>query len=169
MKIEKDNVSIGIISDTHSHLDARIIAVLKACDYAVHAGDVCGQNVIASMQPKTGEVFVVAGNNDLYCHDGAELPDTLNVELPYGTVSVEHGHMHGNRQPCHDSMRNTYSGSRVVVYGHTHLQVVDKASVPWVINPGAAGATRNNGGPSCLVLHCNQDHWEIETYRFGNE
>lgn len=168
MKIEKEKVSIGVISDTHSHLDERIIDILKGCDYAVHAGDVCGQNVVSAMQPKSGEIFVVAGNNDIYCHDGEELPDVISFELPYGKVSIEHGHKHGSYRPCHDSMRETYSDSRLVVYGHTHVLVIDKTAKPWVINPGAAGRTRNNGGPSCLVLHCDNDHWDVESFSFEN-
>lgn len=168
MKITHNKVSIGIISDTHAHLDERIIAILKDCDYAIHAGDICGEDILDSMQPKTGQIFAVAGNNDIYCHRGQDLPDVFNVELPYGKISIEHGHQHGHHQPSHDSMRKAYQNSRIVVYGHTHKQVVDKTLMPWVINPGAAGITRNHGGPSCLVLQCNQNDWDIETYRFDN-
>lgn len=168
MKITEENVSIGIVSDTHSHLDERIADLLTHCDYAIHAGDICGVNVIEAMKPKSGQVFVVAGNNDPYCHE-VDLPHVLSFELPHGKVSIEHGHMHGHQKPSHESMRKAYHDSRVIVYGHTHKQVVDKDNMPWIINPGAAGLTRNHGGPSCLVLHCKGEDWEVETYRFENK
>jgi len=168
MEIKKEKLSIGIISDTHAHLDARIIEVLKDCDYAIHAGDICGEDILDAMQPKTGDIFVVTGNNDPFCHIGRDLPQTISLELPNGKISIEHGHLHGHHKPSHDSMRTAHADSRIVIYGHTHKQVVDKEAIPWVINPGAAGITRNHGGPSCLVLHCDGDNWEIEKIRFEN-
>jgi predicted phosphodiesterase len=41
--------------------------------------------------------------------------------------------------------------------------------MPWVINPGAAGQTRTNGGPSCLILEVSGEkleQWQITPYRF---
>ena len=168
MKIKEKKVSIGIISDTHAHLDMRVIEVLKRCDYAIHAGDICGEDILESMQPKTGDIFVVAGNNDGHCHVGRNLPHVVSIELPHGVVTIEHGHMHGHHKPSHDSMRKAYPDSRIVIYGHTHKQVVDKDAIPWVINPGAAGITRNHGGPSCLILRCDHNDWNIEMIRFEN-
>jgi putative phosphoesterase len=168
MIINNNNLSIGIISDTHAHLDERIIKLIKECDYAIHAGDICGQGILNAMRPKTGKVFVVAGNNDHYCHDSEPLPDELTLELPNGKISVEHGHEHGMIQPSHQSLRKKYVNSRIVIYGHTHKQLVDKDALPWIINPGAAGLTRNHGGPSCLVLHCDHNDWQIEMIRFEN-
>jgi putative phosphoesterase len=168
MIINNNNLTIGIISDTHAHLDERIIKLIKKCDYAIHAGDVCGEDILAAMRPKTGEVFVVAGNNDHYCHDSGPLADELILELPDGKISIEHGHEHGMSHPSHQSLRKKYANSRIVVYGHTHKQLVDKDALPWIINPGAAGLTRNHGGPSCLVLHCDHNDWQIEMIRFEN-
>lgn len=169
MQITENKLTIAIISDTHSYLDERIIALIATCDYAIHAGDICGKGIINSMQPKTKQVFVVAGNNDHYCHeDGNSLPNVLNIELPNGSISIEHGHQHGMAKPSHSSLREKHSDARIIVYGHTHKQVVDKETLPWIVNPGAAGLTRNHGGPSCLILHCDHDDWEIEKVRFEN-
>jgi putative phosphoesterase len=168
VKIIENKLTIAIISDTHAHLDERIIALIATCDYAIHAGDICGEAIISSMQPKTGQVFVVAGNNDHYCHERGDLPNDLSFELPNGKISIEHGHQHGMSKPSHQSLREKYADSRLVVYGHTHKQLVDKEAIPWIINPGAAGLTRNHGGPSCLILHCDHDDWNIEMIRFEN-
>lgn len=161
-------VSVAIISDTHAFLDDRIADLIRECDYAIHAGDICGEQVLESMQPKSGKVYAVAGNNDLHLH-GGKIPNELKIDLPGGTIAVEHGHVHGAHKPCHDSLRQTYPDAKVVVYGHTHKMLQDKEQTPWVINPGAAGKTRTRGGPSCLILECKEPDWKITEYRFSEE
>jgi hypothetical protein len=162
-------IKIAVISDTHAHLDSRIADIIRDCDYAVHAGDICGEDILESMQPKTGKVIAVTGNNDPYCHlTGASLPEILSFEVAGETITVEHGHLHGAHQPCHDSLRKTHPDAKIIIYGHTHKKVIDKSATPWVINPGAAGKTRTHGGPSCLVIECEENNeWQIKKYRFS--
>ncbi|QTR51043.1 metallophosphoesterase family protein [Candidatus Thiothrix anitrata] len=45
-------VSVAIISDTHGHLDPRIIEIIRECDYAIHAGDICGKMFSRQCNPK---------------------------------------------------------------------------------------------------------------------
>lgn len=162
-------VSVAIVSDTHAVLDKRIADLIKGCDYAIHAGDICGENVLADMHPKTGKVVAVLGNNDLHIH-GDSLPKRAEIDLPGGKLTVEHGHEHGAHKPDHDSLRESHADSKVVVYGHTHKMIQDKSSSPWVINPGAAGRTRTRGGPSCLILNASANQeWEIEEFRFPED
>lgn len=162
------SVSVAIISDTHGHLDPRIADLIRECDYAIHAGDICGENVLAAMQPKSAVVIAVTGNNDPYCMSEVPLPETSELKLPGGTIRIEHGHVHGHQQPCHNSLRQTHPEARVIVYGHTHKMVQDKTGMPWVINPGAAGQTRTHGGPSCLILTANDADWNVQEFRFAD-
>ena len=161
-------MTIAVISDTHAYLDPRISDIIKTCDIAVHAGDICGADILEKMQPKTGKVIAVTGNNDPYCHpNGSELPEILSIDMPGGKITIEHGHLHGAHNPCHDSLRKAHADAKVIIYGHTHKKVIDKSAEPWVVNPGAAGETRTHGGPSCLVITCSEkDDWKIEKHRF---
>ncbi len=163
--------TVAVVSDTHAYLDPRIAEIVADCDYAVHAGDICGVNVIQEMKPKLGQVLAVAGNNDPYCHfSDDELPENIRFEIANGIIAVEHGHKHGALQPSHESMRKAHPNAKIVVYGHTHKQVIDKDALPWVINPGAAGKTRTHGGPSCLVLECSTaKEWNIQVHRFKED
>lgn len=163
--------TVAVISDTHSFLDPRIAKIVSESDYAVHAGDICGVEVIEAMQPKRGEVIAVTGNNDPYCHfSDTVLPETLRVNIAGETIAVEHGHQHGMSKPSHESLRKAHPNAKVIIYGHTHKQVVDQDEKPWVINPGAAGKTRTHGGPSCLVIECfTESEWKIREYRFTEE
>lgn len=160
-------VSVAIVSDTHGYLDPRIAEIIRDCDYAIHAGDVCGENVLAAMQPKSALVIAVAGNNDPYCMPELTLPWVSELALPSGKIYVEHGHKHGMHLPSHASLRRQYPDARLIVYGHSHLMTQDRAVLPWVVNPGAAGKTRTHGGASCLVLTANAQAWEIREIRFA--
>ncbi len=164
-------ITVAVVSDTHSFLDPRIIDIVSECDIAVHAGDICGADILESMKPKSGKVYAVTGNNDPYCHiSNTTLPQVLSFDAPGGKISIEHGHVHGAHQPDHNSLREAHSDAKVVIYGHTHKQVIDKEAKPWVINPGAAGKTRNHGGPSCLVIQCSDSsEWKIKKYRFQED
>jgi putative phosphoesterase len=166
-----NSVTVGILSDSHGHLDPRIKDTVNQCDYIVHAGDIFNAHVLEQLQPKE-ELIAVAGNNDyasFWDESEAEvvkaLPKNNSLELPGGLLVVEHGHRLGN-QPDHDDFRLDHADARLVVYGHTHRRVIDQKELPWVVNPGASGEVRTHGGPSCLVLHASEDEWKIDTVLF---
>ncbi len=163
-----NTTTIAVISDTHAYLDPRIAAIIRDCDIAIHAGDICGEHILKTMQPRLGKVYAVAGNNDLQPHFG-DIPPELEIDLPGGKIAVEHGHLHGMHKPSHESLRKKHSQARVIVYGHTHTLLQDKEQEPWIVNPGAAGKTRTRGGPSCLVIRCTESDWEITEHRFSEE
>ncbi len=169
-------VSIAIISDTHGQIAPPVLDVVAGCDLVIHAGDICGAQVLAALQATGSQVYAVRGNNDraaLWCASEHaildDLADTLSVKLPSGLLVVEHGHRHGAHQPSHESLRATHADARIVVYGHTHKLLIDQSAEPWIVNPGAAGFTRNHGGASCLVLHAAHDRWHFDTYKFPDQ
>lgn len=172
---QHESLRIAIISDTHAVLDERIADLIKQTDIAIHAGDICCGSVLEKMHPKLGHVLAVTGNNDHHTIWPSEqkeiveaLPDVAEIQLPGGLLVVEHGHTHGHHQPDHASLRKAHAQAKVIVYGHTHVQVCDRDESPWVINPGAAGATRTRGGPACLILTANQlGNWTIDPFRFN--
>ena len=168
---------VAIISDTHSVISPDIINVIKSCDQIIHAGDICGAHVLEQLHELSSNVTAVTGNNDVESlwHESEKavvnaLPAIAEIELPGGTVAIEHGHKHGMHRPDHASLRASHPHAKLIVYGHTHTMLIDDAQKPWVINPGAAGATRTRGGPSCLILTASADlEWHIEMIRFEDE
>ncbi len=168
--------TVAIISDTHGLLDSRIADIIRQSDIAIHAGDIGDASILQAMQPKTGRVIAVAGNNDhpvLWPANQSEtletIPEIIEFDLPGGRVSIEHGDRHDSVSPDHQSLREAFPDSRLVVYGHTHKMIVDEQQLPWIANPGAAGNTRTHGGPSCLLLTVNDNDWEIESIRFKDQ
>jgi putative phosphoesterase len=166
-------VRVAIVSDTHGYLCPNVLEVVEGCDLAVHAGDIGSAGVLLRLQEAAGSVHAVRGNNDvpgLWAGDELEvlatIPPLLELNLPGGTLAVEHGHVQGHMSPDLVSLREAHPGARAVVYGHTHKLLIDCADDPWVLNPGAAGRVRNRSGPSCLVLDAGPDTWQVEKFKF---
>lgn len=166
-------VRVGILSDTHGELDARIAGIMCACDVVIHAGDIGNNFILSAIAPRSGRVTAVRGNNDTRekwpRRDWSELkdlPDQEWISLPDGGIAVEHGHRIWDTKRVHTRLRAKYPKAKLIVYGHTHKRRIDRACKPWVINPGAAGRARTFGGPSCLVLNASQHAWQIREYCF---
>jgi hypothetical protein len=166
-------VTVALVSDTHGYIFPEVLAVVARCDMVVHAGDVCGKHILDALHEHNDHVIVVAGNNDIperwpeeELETVAAIPRTARVDLPGGVLEVEHGHEHGWSSPDLEGLRAAHPDAKAIVYGHTHHRIIDKSQDPWILNPGAAGKVRNNGGPSCLVVHASSEHWEIEAFRF---
>lgn len=165
-------VRVAILADTHGHLDPRIAALVAGCDLAVHGGDIGSADVLAALQPCSGRVHAVTGNNDVAAkwppdEHGllARIPPVARVSLPGGDLVIVHGH----RLPANDRhrrLRALYPDARAIVYGHSHRLIADRDAEPWVLNPGAAGRARTYGGPSCLVLGAAATRWVVAIHRF---
>jgi len=172
-----DQCKIAIISDTHGEISPDIIESIRHCEQIIHAGDICGAHVLEQLNRICSHVTAVTGNNDaagIWAESETEivnaLPAIAEIELPGGTIVIEHGHKHGMHQPDHASLRAAHPHARVIVYGHTHTMLIDDSETPWIANPGAAGATRTRGGPSCLILTISaKEEWHVEMIRFEDE
>jgi len=158
-------IEVGILSDTHGMIHPEIVKLMNTCDFVIHAGDIIDEDSLAVLKPKQ-KMIAVKGNNDIYI---TSLGEVEMLNLPGGNIAVEHGHRHGHTQPSHDSLRQAYPNAKVIVYGHTHKQVIDKEQSTWVVNPGSAGQIRNYGAAKCLKLtiKSNQE-WVIEPQIFDD-
>ncbi len=172
-RLTREKLRIAVISDTHGLVDARILEVVSTCNLVIHAGDIGAASVIQALEPIDGQIFAVVGNNDIASKWPSSdlrilesLPFSYEILLPCGTIAVEHGHRVLDASRYHEILRQQYSDCQVVIYGHTHIRVIDDQMLPWVINPGAAGRTRTRGGPSCCVIEINEKTWSIEEIVF---
>lgn len=172
---EHESLRIGIVSDTHGHLNADIARFIKQCDIALHAGDIMGASSLTDLQPKLGQTIAVKGNNDAHSTWEAKdydmlnnIPDMVELKLPGGTLVMEHSHRMWDRDVnnIHQALRQEYPDAQLVVYGHTHIRMIDDSVLPMLANPGAAGLTRVHDGASCLELMVNAERWEIQEHLF---
>jgi putative phosphoesterase len=159
-----------ILADTHGVVDESILELASRVDLIVHAGDVGTTAVLTALEARA-RVVAVRGNNDTEARLGAgwpvlgRLPLRACVPLPGGVVAVEHGDRCRQGRTRHADLRRHWPQVQAIVHGHTHRLVVDTNERPWVLNPGAAGATRTGGGPSCLLLTATATVWRVEPLR----
>ena len=164
---------IALVSDTHGHIDPRIVAVVERCRVAVHAGDIGSVAVLDTLGQSNRWVTSVRGNNDVPSkwdpneHRRLEnLPWEAALSLPGGRLAVTHGHQIESVERRHGWLRERYPDARVVVYGHTHRRCIDRSARPWIVNPGAAGRNRTFGGPSLVVIDVDDSRWRLRTVHF---
>lgn len=136
---------IGLISDTHGLVRPDVHAALAGVELILHAGDV-GEGILAELRT-IAPVRAVFGNTDP--PGDPELLASLDVRFGGVSIHVSHGHELGSPKP--DKLVTVYNAD-VIVYGHTHRQVVTRIGSQLVINPGAAGARRFNLRPSVAIL-----------------
>lgn len=151
---------IGLIADTHGPVAEPLREGLDRCHLLVHAGDVLDARALVC-RGRNGAVLAVRGNNDppAGTPDALDLPDVLELALPGGCLVV----IHGDRYPAVrvTRLQRDFPQARAIVCGHSHRLDVDVAVRPWVLNPGAAGRMRTNGGASALILFAWETGWRL--------
>lgn len=137
---------IGLISDTHGLVRPEVHEALAGVALILHAGDVGGEDILAELET-IAPVRAVFGNTDDLDHAG--LVHALDLTINGARVHVSHGHELG--RPSAAVVGAAYDAD-VIVYGHTHRQVIERVAGRLVINPGAAGARRFDLAPCVARL-----------------
>jgi putative phosphoesterase len=137
---------IGLVSDTHGLVRPDIFSALDGVELILHAGDVGGADVVAELST-IAPVHAVVGNTDPPGSPG--LTASIEREIDGVRIHVSHGHEVG--RPTPERLLAEYPHD-VIVYGHTHRQLITRASGRLVINPGAAGPRRFSLMPSVARL-----------------
>jgi uncharacterized protein len=146
---------IGLISDTHGLVRPDVFEALSGVDQILHAGDV-GDGVLEELET-IAPVRAVFGNTDPPGTPGLEPSIELTVDGV--RIHVSHGHELGSPTPRR--LLERYDAD-VIVYGHTHRQLVTRADGRLVINPGAAGHRRFDLKPSIARLTVTQGTADVE-------
>ncbi len=132
-------IRIGVLSDTHGHMDERILHHLKDCDTIWHAGDIGNLEVTDALR-KIAPVIAVHGNIDNH-----KVRSEFPAEQLFlcGSQSVYMTHIvgrPGKYNPAPGFMVRRHKPN-ILVCGHSHILLVqfNKADNLLHINPGAAG------------------------------
>jgi len=149
-------VLIGLVSDTHGLVRPALHTVLAGVELILHAGDVGGDDVLDELE-LIAPVLAVYGNTDM--PGDPRLVVAIDREFDGVTVHVSHGHEVGSPTP--EKLLARYP-AQVIVYGHTHRQLVSHAEGRLVVNPGAAGARRFRLEPSVGLLRLDGDRVDVE-------
>jgi len=148
---------IGLISDTHGLVRPDVHTALAGVELILHAGDVGGGDVMRELE-LIAPVRAVRGNTDP--PDDPALPTAIELIVGDVSIHVSHGHEVGSPNP--QRLLARYEAD-LIVYGHTHKQLVTHAANRWVVNPGAAGPRRFDLMPSVAKLTIRDGAVEIVT------
>lgn len=148
---------IGLISDTHGLLRPDVPEALAGVELILHAGDVGGEELLDELS-LIAPVAAVFGNTDP--PGTPRLSASIDQTIAGVSIHVSHGHELGGPTPAKLLARYP---SDVIVYGHTHRQLVVRADGGrLVINPGSAGPRRFDVRPSVGRLVIAGGRTEIE-------
>ncbi len=147
---------VGLISDTHGLLRPEVHSALAGVELVLHAGDVGDDDILDELE-LIAPVQAVYGNTD--APGRPRLSATRTVEIGGVRIHVSHGHELG--QPTPRALLSAYDED-VLVYGHTHRQLVTRAGGRLVVNPGAAGPRRFDLRPSVARLTIRGGRAEVE-------
>lgn len=153
---------IGLVSDTHGLVRPELHTVLAGVELILHAGDVGGDEVLDELK-LIAPVLAVYGNTDM--PGDPRLAAAIDQTFDDVSVHVSHGHEVGS--PAPEKLLARYA-AQVIVYGHTHRQLVSHAEGRLVVNPGAAGARRFNLQPSVGLLRLEGDRVSVEIVEIGS-
>jgi uncharacterized protein len=147
---------IGLISDTHGLLRPSVHGALDGVDLILHAGDVGGPEILEELRI-IAPVQAVFGNTDM--PGDPHLQKEIIITSGGISLHVSHGHEVGSPTP--GRLLAAYPQD-VLVYGHTHRQLVSRVDGRLVINPGAAGPRRFDLQPSVARLTIADGKAEVE-------
>jgi putative phosphoesterase len=136
-------MKIGVISDTHGHIDNHAIDALIDTDLILHAGDIDGPEILQTLR-KVGTVVPVRGNMDhgAWAHD---MPREEYVDLGGILVYMIHDLSHISLDPAAADIR-------IVVSGHTHRPEIMKKDGVLYLNPGSASFPRGGTAASVALV-----------------
>ena len=143
-------VTLAIVSDTHlpggrRALPAECIARMTAADAILHAGDLVTMEVLRDLRTLGPPVFAVHGNVDEPALH-SELPES--VELEFDGVRLAMLHDAGPASGRLARMRIRFPGCRAVVFGHSHIPLLEQADGFAIFNPGSPTDRRRQPRPS---------------------
>ena len=152
-----ETIIVGLISDTHGLVRPEVAKAFAGVHLILHAGDVGGSTVLATLAT-IAPVEAVYGNVD-DLHD-PDLRAERVVTLGGVTIHVSHGHE--LKRPTPELALRRYCGD-VVVFGHTHRAlIVRDDTTRTAVNPGAAGPRRFDLQPSVARVTIRDGHADVE-------
>lgn len=125
-----------MLADTHIPRRAKALPEalrphLERADVILHAGDVMGSAVLQNLAAYA-PTHAVRGNLD---PPEAALPETIELDL--GGVRVAVVHDSGRKQGRRRRLARRFPEARVVVFGHSHVPLLEDENGLMLLNPGS--------------------------------
>jgi putative phosphoesterase len=148
-------VKLGLISDTHGFLDARLPRIFRGVDHILHAGDIGPDYLVAQLE-SIAPVTAVLGNND------SSACFSLTQTLVQGGLKFLVHHIVTPRALT-DELRTRIARERpdAVVFGHSHKQFCERIDGVLFVNPGYAGKPKFGAERSVALLEGDRKDMQV--------
>ena len=161
-------MKILIVSDSHGR-DKYLFQTLRRVspiDLMVHLGDYGGtEEYIKSIA--NCPVEMISGNNDLF----KGCPKEKVIIIGDYTLYLTHGHKYGvyyNTLKIKEAAKTRQAD--IVMFGHTHVPMIDLKDDIWAINPGSIALPRQgNRMPSYIIMDIDREGKAHFTLNYCNE
>lgn len=144
-------MKVLIVSDTHGR-DLNLIKVVERVspiDLMIHLGDFESDEEYIKAIPDC-HTEMVSGNNDFF----DQLPKEKTLRIGKYNILITHGHRYGVNYST-NRLIETAKGNNIhiVMYGHTHIPLVELRDHIWMVNPGSLSLPRQYGRkPSFIIM-----------------
>jgi putative phosphoesterase len=145
---------IAVLADTHMpkgsrRLPMRCVELIESAEATIHAGDFFGTSALAEIEALCPVLHAVHGNVDEPALRNS-LPATLEVEVGGRLLAVVHDA--GPAKGRLARMRGRFPEAEAVVFGHSHLPLLEQESGFQIFNPGSPTERRRAPRPSMGLL-----------------
>ncbi len=132
---------VCVLSDSH-YFTGRLNTILMKTaaegpiDALIHLGD--GYDDLRALDTPLPPVYQVAGNCDLFRSDTRNI-----IELSGARLLLTHGHFQHVKNGTDELLETALEENcRAALYGHTHVQKMERRQGVLLLNPGAAASGR---------------------------
>ncbi len=152
MKSPVGSRRIGVLSDTHGRLAARVFELFEGVELILHAGDIGRDELLCELEA-LAPVMAVSGNVD-GVPDPRLRPLERRIETPAGRVGLTHGHLAcaPTSQPAEMVAHFRPFDPAIIIFGHSHIPHLSQMDGVWLFNPGAAGSARFGRAPTVGLI-----------------
>ena len=144
-------VRIGVISDTHGHLDALVLAEFAGADLIIHAGDIMDAATLEDLE-QIAPVIAVAGNMD--AGKLGKLPREVSGEIAGVRFIVGHKRKRLLKRLALGKIEGFGKSESpdLIVCGHDHLPAVEWVDGTLFLNPGSASAPHEEDDDPTIAI-----------------
>lgn len=150
-----------VLADTHIPRRAKalpegLLPYLERADLILHAGDLIAEDLLYELQAYA-PVRAVLGNVD---PPDIHLPETL--EFKAGGVRIAMIHDAGPAKGRRSRMRHRFPKAHVVVFGHSHIPLLENEDGFLLLNPGSPTDKRTQPEHTFALLNIEKGNTEAQ-------
>lgn len=155
---------IGIISDTHDHIDNtnKTIEQLnqKGCKVLIHCGDFTSPFMMSELKKFNGDIHACFGNiDDRYNTPKKAKDNNIDLQGDHGFIEIDNKKIAFTHFPVVAQTFASQDKYNIVFHGHTHKKREEKINNTLLINPGEIMG--RIGTPSYAIYNTENDSVEF--------